>query len=470
MDYDYLNDERKKLWLKIADLEKQIKEKSSDIELEIRQHAENVRMYTAQIETDKNIISARNTEADNASRLIQDQSIKVSEIFSNITSQYNEIEALKNQAALIVPELTSLRSNAQTMFNEMQAVYINNPDLQAKSIEFNDRYNSSNEILSRINATYQSIVTRKNEIDETYYSILGHTNKEEETGKEIKVKGLKDELNETFNKLKAEFASHQVFVEAENNKFIERISNFEGIKTQEFKEKLESWNNEYDKVKNKINELLPKALTTGLSYAFSEKKEQELSESKEHAKKFFYSILVMILISFIPLAVSVHSLFNDVPLNEAILRLPRLVLAIIPLYIPVLWFAYSSNRKGNLSKRLIEEYSHKEVLSKTYEGLSTQIDGLGEKCNNFDLKEKLLFNILAVSAENPGKLISDYNKSDHPLMDALDKSVKLANSIELLTRLPGFSKLANMLSVKRENILAEQTAKAENGLKASTED
>ena len=36
---------------------------------------------------------------------------------------------------------------------------------------------------------------------------------------------------------------------------------------------------------------------------------------------------------------------------------------------------------------------------------------------------------LEVNSKNPGKLISDYNKSDHPLMDVLDldKSIKLTN-------------------------------------------
>jgi hypothetical protein len=125
--------------------------------------------------------------------------------------------------------------------------------------------------------------------------------------------------------------------------------------------------------------------------------------------------------------------------------MPRMVLSILPLYIPVIWLAYSTNKKINLSKRLVEEYTHKEVLSKTFEGLSKQIDNIEDEQISFDLKTKLLYNILSVSAENPGKLISDYNKTDHPLMDALDKSAKLNDAIESIIKIPGLSKLAKVL-------------------------
>jgi 2-oxo-4-hydroxy-4-carboxy--5-ureidoimidazoline (OHCU) decarboxylase len=75
-----------------------------------------------------------------------------------------------------------------------------------------------------------------------------------------------------------------------------------------------------------------------------------------------------------------------------------------------------------------------------------------------------LYNILEVSSENPGKLISDYNKSDHPLMDALDKSVQLATAFEKLEKIPGFSKLAEKLNKKSKSILENEDEKANAGL------
>ena len=161
---------------------------------------------------------------------------------------------------------------------------------------------------------------------------------------------------------------------------------------------------------------------------------------------------------------SVWLLFTGSALEDTLLKMPRLVLSILPLYVPVLWVAYSANRKLNLSKRLIEEYTHKEVLSKTFEGLSTQIEEIDNADVAADLRIKLLYNILQVSSENPGKLISDYNKSDHPLMDALDKSAKLANAVENLEKIPGMSKLMSVLDKKAKETLKRNEDKIVQGL------
>ncbi|REL29243.1 hypothetical protein [Thalassotalea euphylliae] len=70
---------------------------------------------------------------------------------------------------------------------------------------------------------------------------------------------------------------------------------------------------------------------------------------------------------------------------------------------------------------------------------------IGEDSISNDLKIKLLYNLLYVNSEKPGKLISDYNTTDHPLMDALDKSVKYADAVEKLRKIPGFTAMANKL-------------------------
>jgi len=201
-----------------------------------------------------------------------------------------------------------------------------------------------------------------------------------------------------------------------------------------------------------------------LSYAYSDKKDAEIKESAALEKDFKKYVGGLIFISFIPFVISIYLLITGVTLDAAILKMPRLVLSIFPLYIPVLWVAYSANRKMNLSKRLIEEYTHKEVLSKTFEGLSKQIQSIEDADISADLKTRLLYNILEVSSENPGKLISDYNKSDHPLMDALDKSVKLTNAIDHLSKIPGMSKLVNVLDNKSKKVLEKEAKKAASGI------
>lgn len=228
----------------------------------------------------------------------------------------------------------------------------------------------------------------------------------------------------------------------------------------------QEWENKFITLEKKTESLLPNALTAGLSSAYSLKKKDEIIESTKLTSRFTYGIVGLILVSIIPFVISLVSFFKGVPLNDLIHRLPRIVLSILPLYVPVLWFAYSANKKMNLSKRLIEEYTHKEVLSKTYEGLSKQINDIEDEVISGELKIKLLYNILEVSSENPGKLISDYNKSDHPLMDALEKSTKLSKAVDKLENIPGLGKLSKLLASKSKKIIKEQADDIEDALES----
>ena len=117
----------------------------------------------------------------------------------------------------------------------------------------------------------------------------------------------------------------------------------------------------------------------------------------------------------------------------------------------------------------IEEYTHKEVSSRTFEGLSNQISNIGENDTNNELRTKLLFNLLQVNSENPGKLISDYNKSDHPIIDAIDKSSKLADAINKLDNVPLVGQLLKHLNAKEQVKLKQKAEKMANAFEVQKE-
>ncbi len=487
MTYDYLNDERKKLWikakeieelleserkklwLKIEELDKLIKEKTSDNEAEILENLNKSMNYVSQIQEVYNSIFSLKDSVKNDAAEAEAANSEISKNLLNVTELYNEINAIKGKVEGCFEEIDKLDVDTREKYDNLKKIYDNNPDIAKKLEQFNQYCIELDDVSSKIKSTHQLIIKRKSEIDEVYYSIFGYVEKDEKAGTETSVGGLKDELEESFDKLKADFSLCQTNIADKYEALNEQMNKFEESKEKEYKKFFDFWEGQYQDIVSRITELLPRALTAGLSHAFSEKKNQEINEGRQHAKAFTYSIMTMVVISFLPIIVSMHSLLNGISLEDTIIRLPRLVFGILPLYIPVLWFAYSASRKLNLSKRLVEEYSHKEALSKTYEGLSKQIKSLEETCSVEHLKEKLLFNMLEVSAENPGKLISDYNKSDHPLMDALDKSIKLSNSIEKLSRLPGFTRIASVLSARADKLLEEQRVKAESVLEVSSE-
>lgn len=367
-----------------------------------------------------------------------------------IVEVYNNIQQHKTNIEDHIKVLETLFANHSTYANNIQLL---------ESLTANGQESST-----KIETLTKSILSRKKEIDEIYYQILGYTQKNQETNEEQKVPGLKDELEGIYDELKVNLSQTNAELLEHKRNQLSDYAEFVQQKENDFNSTINNWEKEYINLDKKIKDLLPKAMTAGLSYAYSEKKDAETIESNRLSKQFVWSIVGLVAVSLIPFGISIVSWINNKPFDKVLLDLPRLVISILPLYIPVLWIAYSANKNMKLSKRLIEEYTHKEVLSKTFEGLSNQISAIGDNDISFDLRTKLLYNILEVNSENPGKLITDYNKSDHPLMDALEKSVKLSEAVDKLSQIPGFSKLTNILSEKTKKLLKEKESQAVAGL------
>ena len=121
----------------------------------------------------------------------------------------------------------------------------------------------------------------------------------------------------------------------------------------------------------------------------------------------------------------------------------------------------------NLSKRLIEEYTYKESLSKTFEGLSKQIENIEDDKIAKDLKSRLLYSVVSMNSQNPGKLIKGYNKPDHPIMDIINNSVKLSESIQNLAQMPLIGKICSPIVNAIDEQKSIQANKINDGLIAN---
>lgn len=427
---DYLESERIKIWEQIVDLQESVKKKTSDYENDAKQASKKCSEYKNKCEATRDEAKLLFEEVQRANSEIQK---------SNVVTLISEIRLAHDE---LLPKSEVLR----TQITQLESLFANYATYAERLKKLTDLSNSADESSTKIETIIKQLTARKKEIDEMYYEIFGYSNTDSASGEITTITGLKNELEKSYTELKSD------------------LDTFATKKNNEFSETLTGWKTEYSSTLAKIESLLPNALTVGLSYAYSSKKDDEIKESAALQKDFKKYVTGLILVSLIPFAISIYLLITGVALEDAILKMPRLVFSILPLYIPVLWVAYSANRKMNLSKRLIEEYTHKEVLSKTFEGLSKQIQNIEDSDISADLKTRLLYNILEVSSENPGKLISDYNKSDHPLMDALDKSVKLTNAIDHLSKIPGMSKLVKVLDNKSKEVLEKEADKAVAGI------
>ena len=395
--------------------------------------------------------------------LTQGAESKANDLLNKITDQSETISSCHTKAL-------ELERN----INEVEDIFSENETLDEKIAHLKVIAESGEQQQNKINAVYKGITTRKNELDSIYYEIMGYEEEtvDDETGEEKieKIAGLKDKLEAAYQRLTNEIKSAKSDIDRLVEDSEDKLKNeFESQQTRIDKTILK-WSTDYKTHSEKIRKLLPDALTAGLSSAYQEKRKAEIEERNSSHSSFKWSIFGLLTISLIPFSLNAYFFYNGKSLEQILLDLPHTIIAILPVYIPLIWIAYSSNKKANLSKRLVEEYTHKEILSKTFEGLSNQIESLGDSSDSRELRIKLLHNILDVSSENPGKLISDYNKADHPVIDALEKSAKLGDAIEKVSRIPGLKKLAQTFEKNTNKALTATSEKIEKGINSITND
>lgn len=459
-ELDYLEEERKKLWKEILALKdkfKKLQKYTPEEVQEILDKSEQIDVAQSQIQETLESVVRKNQTISGFLSDITECSEKSTILYTNIETSYKKVEELLQSATKSSNESIGLLAQSKQTRTDLDAVI---SDLKIKTQALQDAevlLTSVSEIKDKIDLTYANINKYFADISKLHKEIYGFSGKNDDE-EEIIITGLKNELDVSYKKLTEELKNLN-----------SEISSAIKSSSDNSKDVRSYWENEHHLLKTQIESLLPGALSAGLSSAYKDKKDNEIEAMKISNIGFNKSIKGLIAVSLIPFAVSIYMLLDGTILEDLILKLPRLVSSILPLYIPIMWMAYSSSKKVNLSKRLIEEYSHKEALSKTFEGLSEQINNIKESHSRDELRAKLLYNLLEVSAENPGKLISDYNNADHPLMDALDKSVKLSEAITKIAKIPGMTKFTTALIEKNKKLNAEMNEKANDGIEVAEE-
>lgn len=404
---------------------------------------------------------------------------QISEFQESISQAETLKRSLDSRISSIESEqekIAEIRGNVASLSNEIQDKNSEIDGYLEESKSFPDAVVQTKSVFEEINGLHEKIknllnhsIKKKSEIDDLHKEIYGEDISAEGENDQVEhVDGLRDELNSSYDEIERKVGELRTTLSKQiseiESEHAQRMTHKEG----EFDALIESSKNSVREVDEELRNLLPGAMAAGLSAAYEKKKEDELLVLNGANTRFGFAILWMVLVSIIPFAVDVYLIgVQGKELVDVLKETPSLVISILPLYFPILWMAYSANKKSNLSKRLIEEYTHKSVLGKTFSGLSHHIESLPHQSDvKEDLRIRLLYNVLQVSAENPGKLISNYEKSDHPLMDALENSAKLSSSVDSLARIPGFAALARKLSSKGDQILAVQNSKVIDGLAA----
>lgn len=403
---EYLDEERQKLWERIVFLEKQIAERPSDLEKEAKQASKKAAEY-------KNKTEERLNQAIELTE-------KINTFLMDIQDKSNDVDTNHTQVLEATSDILDKSHKLSEVLTTITNILDKHPDLENEVVKLDSTLAKIEETSSKANTTYKGILTRKTEIDELHREIIGYEDENEE-GELVQIEGLKSELEAAYEILKEKSESLADEIGEVKKITKEKYDLFVESNKEELVKIKENSKKEYDEIVKKIESLLPNALTAGLSSAFVTKKSEEEVLYKEFKNGFKYGILYLTIASILPIAVGIFFLYTGSSLTEVIERAPKIILSFLPLYIPLIWITISANKKVNLSKRLIEEYSHKQVLSMTIEGLSKQIENIKDSELSEELRVKLIRSFLEVTNENPGKLISNYQKSDNPILNILDR-------------------------------------------------
>lgn len=476
-EFEYLDDERKKLWadvtaqrdeldrlnLKFGEavkkfeiLEQEVEKKTSDYEKEAKAaSAQTTRYKNKAADSAKAAETSETAISSLAERAlaIEEHLIRIQDFFNSALIQQQQFEVAATRLEAAQAEVNSRVEEVNATLEEAEITTEAANTIAAKIEELKV---STESTASKISTAHTQAVKRSKEITDLHDTVFGYATDDETTGETVEVIGLKSELEGTYETLKKNLGE-----------FGKELTGFKNQKVEQFNDFSKEKSKEFDSLKDQIKSLMPDAMTAGLSHAYETKRKSEEEEGKKAGITYWRSIALLLSISLIPVIVSLYSFFHDgKQLDQIIQSLPQIVMATLPLYAPAFWFAISASKRIKLARRLTEEYAHKEVLSKTFEGLSTQISSLPDSEISRELRVRLLYNIINVSSENPGRLISDYNSSDNPLMEVLDKSLSLTKSLEKIAAIPGVQRIMKKVEQKRE----ENLAKMEESIEENIED
>lgn len=449
--YRYLDEERKKLWQELRETQNSVRRLNEVLD---DPKGLDFAMRSLGIKTAR----AFNRTIEKA-RAISDKAQQIASMFADLQSSKERVDKLVSQIVDLSKTSAEGKVNAETdmrqigelsnqMKERLQELLGMQTQLSQKQGEIEELQEQSKAAASEIEEIKADCDSSYTDITGAHKTIFGYTNNEG-----VKVEGKKHDLDIAYSEVKEN-------VENACQETAKVLSEY-GEKCETF---LKQSRSEVLGIRDELRSLLPAGLTAGLSAAYLEKRKEEEREQGKQLSMFKASIWGMLALALIPISLSLYFLFGAKwSMLEVLSVLPKEVACIIPLYLPILWIAVFANKRVNLSKRLIEEYTHKEVVSKTYEGLARQIEGLEDDEVSRKLQARLLYNTVMLSEKNPGELMKDYSRPDNPILDVLSQSTKLSELVEKLANVPGLDRLLKITEAKKRKM-----DKLENAMKVAS--
>lgn len=445
--YKYLDEERVKIWRELRQLQEQVET-----------------IYTAvsvNVSDEQKAFMQMGLKAANAFRRIKERDATTEKLTNNIKSA----QPILSEADALLAELKSMRerisNSAQEVVDARNKFDEEISGLESRTNSLSEREQKLEEVVSESETTrdeMQSLLddiegkhtdsnAKYQDISKVHKLLWGYTKENGEV-----VEGKKQELESTYEELEQKINATKAGADLFEKEYQEKCNSF-----------LESAKSEAEALANRVRGLLPDAMTAGLSSAYLENRKTEEAEQQKQMGLFTKCIWGMMLLALLPIGLNLGLWYKyDKSLLDILAMLPRQIMCILPLYVPLFWLAIFANKRVNLSKRLIEEYKHKEAVSKTYEGLSRQISEIADEDASQELQKRLLFNTIMLSEKNPGELIKNFNRPDNPLFDMLNQGSRFADAMNKLASVPGIEQLIAMVGSTKQKAACDDARKDED--------
>lgn len=169
-------------------------------------------------------------------------------------------------------------------------------------------------------------------------------------------------------------------------------------------------------IKDKVEALLPGATSTGLAVSFKTRRDNLI-----RGRQVWAGIAVAPIVGLICLGLlgpgGIVALTGESELSWDFVL--RAIAWRIPVAIPLVWLAIYAGRHHMLALRLEEDYSYKEVLSRSFEGYKREMSDV--KATETDTPLSVLCsNILESLSEAPGRIYDKKHRDFTPLNAVLE--------------------------------------------------
>ncbi|MBI1782736.1 MAG: hypothetical protein HYR66_15435 [Sphingobacteriales bacterium] len=308
---EYLEEERKKIWERLTYIEDLVSKKTSDYEADAKNSSEQAAVFKSESEESKNIIVDNLAFTNKKLEELKTSYAEFDQLFETIRTKSVLIEEKSNSVISLYEKTDSQSKTVEKQILEIEKIFESKPLLDEKLLRLNEVFNRGDDYDSKLGTLHKAITDRKKEIDELYYEIIGYT-EQNGSGEEIIVKGLKNQLEESYILLTQKIVSAEKDLSTLKDTTISNYETFSANRETQFNTVMKKWEEEYSNVLKQIENLLPNALTTGLSYAYSEKKEAEERENINHSATFKYAIYGLVFVSLIPFIVAIVSIVQKV--------------------------------------------------------------------------------------------------------------------------------------------------------------